>query len=189
MSLACVPKVSRVLVRRKACAFLRREDGTAAVEYALVSLPFLGLVFAIIQTAIVFMAQQELETITEQASRLLLTNQAQNAGLTQTQFVTKVCNQISALFNCNNMMIDLQPATSYSSVNTAAPTLTFNAQGQVTNTWSYNTGSSQSQTILVMRVMYQWPLVKGPLSFNLSNLSNGNRLLMATAVFLTEPNP
>jgi Flp pilus assembly protein TadG len=184
MSLACVPK-SHLTLRRKVAAFLRRQDGAAAVEYAMVSLPFLGLVFAIVQTAIVFMAQQELETITEQAGRLILTGQAQDGGWTQAQFQTKVCAQISALFNCNNMMVDVETATSYSGANTSAPTLTFNAQGQVTNTWNFSPGTQGS--IVVMRVMYQWPLVKGPLSFNLSNLSNGNRLLLATAVFKNEP--
>lgn len=175
----------RARPRAALAKFLRREDGSAAVEYAMVSLPFLGLVFAIVQTAIIFMAQQELETATEEASRLLLTGQAQIAGLTQAQFLTKVCNQLVALFNCNNVMVDVETANSFTDVSTAAPTLTFNAQGQVTNTWSYTPGNPS--TIVIMRVMYQWPLVKGPLSFNLANLSNGNRLLMATAVFQTEP--
>jgi Flp pilus assembly protein TadG len=165
--------------------FLRREDGVAAVEYAFVALPFLGLMFAILQTAIVFMADQQLETATEQASRYLLTGQAQDQGLTQAQFAKLVCNQISALFNCNNLMVDIQTPSSFSSANTSTPTLTFNSSGQVTNTWGYNTGAPGA--IVVMRVMYQWPLVKGPLSFNLSNLSNGNRLMMATAVFKNEP--
>jgi Flp pilus assembly protein TadG len=167
--------------------FFRRRDGSAAVEFAMVSLPFLGLLFAIVQTAIIFMAQQQLETATEQASRLLLTGQAQSASpaWTQQQFAAKVCAQIYALFNCNKLMIDVETATAFSGLSTSAPTLTFNASGAVTNTWSYAPGAPG--TIVIMRVMYQWPLVKGPLSFNLSNLPNGDRLLMATAVFKTEP--
>jgi len=35
--------------------------------------------------------------------------------------------------------------------------------------------------------MYQWPVFLGPLSFNLSNLSNGKRLLMSSAAFKNEP--
>lgn len=172
---------------RRRSQFFRCTNGSAAVEYAIVSLPFLGLVFAIVQTAIIFMAQQQLETATEQAGRLLLTNQAQNAGWTQAQFATKVCNYIYALFNCNNLMIDVETATTFSSVSTSAPALTLNSNGQVTNTWNYNTAALTPGTIVILRVMYQWPLVKGPLGLNLANLSNGNRLLMATAVFQTEP--
>ena len=55
----------------------------------------------------------------------------------------------------------------------------------MTNTWNYNTGNPGD--IVVVQVMYQWPVVLGPLSFTLANLSNGNRLLVSTAVFKNEP--
>jgi hypothetical protein len=35
--------------------------------------------------------------------------------------------------------------------------------------------------------MYIWPVMLGPLGFNLSNLSNGNRLIMSSAAFQNEP--
>jgi len=79
----------------------------------------------------------------------------------------------------------MQVATSWSSANTATPTLTFDGSGNVTNSWQYNPGDSGD--IVVLRVMYVWPVVLGPLGFNLSNLSNGNRLLMSSAAFQNEP--
>ena len=69
---------------------------------------------------------------------------------------------------------------------TSSPTLTFNpTTGVVTNTWSYNTGNPGD--IIVVQLIYQWPIVLGPLGMNLSNLSNGNRQLVSTAVFKSEP--
>ena len=65
------------------------------------------------------------------------------------------------------------------------PNLTFNSQGQVTNTWQYSPGTTGQ--VVVVRVMYQWPVFGGPLGFNLSNLPNGNRLIMAAAAFQNEP--
>jgi hypothetical protein len=82
-------------------------------------------------------------------------------------------------------MIDVQSPASFSAANTSTPTLTFNANGSVTNTWQYNPGAAGQ--IVVVRVMYQWPVFLGPLGFNLSNLSNGNRLIMASAAFQNEP--
>lgn len=166
--------------------FCRRRGGAVAVEFALIAVPFFLIVMATVQTVVVYMAQQELETITEQASRYILTNQATSD--TQTQFSKTVCAQVSALFNCNNLMINVQnygTGTSFSSATTTAPTLTFDSNGNVTNTWSFSPGSNGS--IVVVQVMYQWPIFLKPFSFNLSNLSNGNRLLMATAVFRNEP--
>jgi len=55
----------------------------------------------------------------------------------------------------------------------------------VTNQWSYSPGNPGD--IVVVQVMYQWPVVLGPLGFNLSNVGNGNRLLVSTAVFKNEP--
>ena len=62
------------LVRR----FVRQQDGAAAVEFALVAAPFLALIFAILETALVFFAGQALETAVANSSRLIMTGQAQN---------------------------------------------------------------------------------------------------------------
>ncbi len=166
--------------------FCRRRDGATAVEFALIAVPFFLVIMATVQTAIVYMAQQELETVTEQASRYILTEQATN--FTQAQFAQTVCNQVSALFNCSGLMINVVnygAGTSFSSASTTAPTLTFDSKGNVSNSWQFSPGTNGS--IVVVQVMYQWPIYLKPFNFNLSNLSNGNRLLMATAVFRNEP--
>jgi Flp pilus assembly protein TadG len=165
--------------------FLADQNGATAVEFGLVAAPFIALLVAIIQTFLVFFAQQLLETVVTQSSRLILTGQVQSANMTQTQFAQQVCDQVVILFNCSNLMIDVETYGAFSAANTSMPTLTFNAQGQVTNTWQYNPGSPGQ--IVVVRVMYQWPVFGGPLGFNISNLSNGNRLIMASAAFQNEP--
>ena len=81
-------------------------------------------------------------------------------------------------------MIDVQSYSSFSSAVTTAPTVTFAKNGTVSNVWNFSPGSPGQ--IVVLRVMYQLPVVGGPLNFTLSNLSNGNHLLMATAVFKNE---
>jgi len=150
-----------------------------------VAAPFLALLMALFQTALVFFAGRVLDETTEEASRYIMTGQAQTAGMTKSGFATWVCGQTFALFTCNKLMINIQNYNSFSSANTAMPTLTFNSSGVVTNTWNYNTGNPGD--IVVVQVMYQWPIVLGPLGFTLANLSNGNRLLMSTAVFKNEP--
>jgi Flp pilus assembly protein TadG len=165
--------------------FLADENAATAVEFGLVAAPFLALLVGIIQTFLVLFASQLLETVVTQSSRLILTGQVQSANMTQSQFATQVCAQVAILFNCNGLMIDVQTYGAFSAANTSTPTLTFNAQGQVNNTWNYNPGSPGQ--IVVVRVMYQWPVFLGPLGFSLSNLSNGNRLIMASAAFQNEP--
>jgi Flp pilus assembly protein TadG len=167
--------------------FAQCENGTTAVEFALIAAPFFALLIAIFQTALIFYASRVLDEIVEQSSRLILTGQAQTSTppMTQAGFANTVCQQTVALFNCANFMINVQSYSSFSSISTATPNLTFDANGNVTNAWSFNPGNPGD--VVVVQVMYQWPIVLGPLGFTLSNMNNGNRLLVSTAVFKNEP--
>jgi len=181
--------VRRLLVGAKPHRSFRHlvgnESGATAVEFAIVAAPCLALLAGLFQTALVFLADRELDEAVSDAGRYIMTGKAQTSSMTQAQFQTLVCQNIYALFNCNNLMINVQTYNSFSSANTSAPTLTYNAQGQVTNTWSYNPGGPSD--IVVLQVMYQWPVFLGPLGFNLSTLGNGDRLLISTAAFKNEP--
>ena len=161
------------------------EDGAAAVEFALVATPFIALLVAIIQTMVVFLAQRLLDEVVSQASRVILTGQAQTSSLSQAQFADWVCQKTVIFFTCNNLMVNVQSYGSFSAASASTPTLTFDSQGNVTNSWSYSLGNPGD--IVVVQVLYQWPVLLGPLSFNLSNLSNGNRLLISSNVFKREP--
>lgn len=167
------------------------RKGATAIEFALVAAPFLALLVALFETALVFFAGRVLDEVTEEASRYILTGQAQQSNMTQAQFENYICTStntaalVSALFNCNNLMVNVASYSDFTTASTSMPALTFNANGTVSNTWSYSPGNPGS--IVVVQVMYQWPIILGPLGFNLSNLANGNRLLVSTAVFKSEP--
>ncbi len=170
---------------RRRRGFVPAEDGAATVEFALVAAPFIALLVAIIQTMVVFLAQRLLDEVVSQASRVILTGQAQTSSLSQAQFADWVCQKTVIFFTCSNLMVNVQSYASFSAASTSTPTLTFDSQGNVTNSWSYSLGNPGD--IVVVQVLYQWPVLLGPLSFNLSNLSNGNRLLVSSNVFKREP--
>jgi Flp pilus assembly protein TadG len=172
-------------LRNLVAAFLSDTNGANAVEFAIIAAPFLALSVGIIQTFLVFFGQQLLEQVVQQSGRLIMTGQVQTAGMTQTQFATAVCGQVRIIFNCNNLMISVVSSSDWSTASTATPTLTFDSHGNVTNTWSFSPGSPGN--VVVLEVMYQWPVFMGPLGFSLANLANGNRLLMASAAFQNEP--
>jgi Flp pilus assembly protein TadG len=172
-------------LRRATISLLRRTEGAAAIEFAMIVVPFLGLMLAILQVALLALAQGELETATEVSVRQILTGQAQASNMTQSQFTQLVCSNLTTMFSCGGLMVDVETAGSFGTAITSAPTIGFDANGNVTNQWKYQPGSNGS--IVVARVMYQWPLLLGPLGLTLNNMSNGNHLLLATAVFENEP--
>ncbi len=84
------------LVRRPALAassrdFIRCRKGATAVEFALVATPFIALLVAILQTVLVFFAQRILDEVTEEASRYIMTGQAQTGSVTQSGFANYLC--------------------------------------------------------------------------------------------------
>jgi Flp pilus assembly protein TadG len=177
-------RVYRLLPARAARRFARQQDGAAAVEFALVAVPFLALLFAILETALVFFAGQTLETAATDSARLIMTGQAQNAGYTQDDFKTQVCNRLAGgLFDCSNgVYVDVKTYASFSAVNTASPIV--NGTFDSTKV-AYSPGVQGS--IVVVTLYYEWPIYVTLLGNNLSNLNGGRRLLVATSVFRNEP--
>jgi Flp pilus assembly protein TadG len=162
---------------------VRQQDGAAAVEFGLVAAPFLALVFAIMETAIIFFAGQALETAVADSSRLILTGQAQTQGMTAATFKNAVCAKIYGLFDCQNgVSVDVQKFSSFSNITNTPP---IDANGNFSLTPSYNPGGPGD--IVLVRLFYQYPVYVSLLGFNLSNVSGGKRLLAATAAFRNEP--
>jgi Flp pilus assembly protein TadG len=163
--------------------FRRNRRGSAAVEFALVAPVFFALLFAILETGIVFFAGQVLESVTQDAARTVMTGQVQNSALTQAQFKTNICSRITVLFDCpNGIYVDVRSYSAFASVSVAAP---IDANGNFVNNMQYSPGGAGD--VVVVRVFYQWPLIVTGLGYNISNLNNNKRLLTATAAFKNEP--
>ena len=163
--------------------FRRNRRGSAAVEFALVAPVFFALLFAIIETAIVFFASQVLENIAQDSARMILTGQAQTAAYTATQFKTYACGRIPALFTCDGLYVDVQSYPAFTNV--PINTIQIDGSGNFINNMQYNPGNAGD--VVVVRLFYQWPLFVTGLGYNIANLSGSKRLLIATAAFKNEP--
>ncbi len=163
---------------------LREQSGASTVEFAMVAAPFLALVFAIMETAIVFFAGQALETASADSARLIMTGQAQTQGYNQAKYKQAVCARIYALFNCNgSLYVDVKSYASFASVNVSKP---LDANGNLqTGTFGYQPGGPGD--IVVVRLMYQWPVYVSLLGLNLSDSAGSKRLIMSTVAFRNEP--
>jgi Flp pilus assembly protein TadG len=176
------PAALRPSLRDALRRFRRNRTGSAAVEFALVAPVFFALLFAIIETGIIFFAGQVLETITQDSARMIMTGQAQTAAYTQAQFQTYVCSQIPALFTCSNLSVDVESYSSFSSVTIANQ---IDGSKNFINNMQYNPGGPGD--IVVVRLFYPWPQIVTGLGYNITNLSGNKRLLVATAAFRNEP--
>jgi Flp pilus assembly protein TadG len=180
---------NRFLPARLAQRLARREDGAAAVEFALVAAPFLALLFAIIETSLIFFAGQTLETATADASRLIMTGQQQSKTVPPgsdpvTEFKKNLCYDpppgstdqkvVLPMFKCANLMVQVVSADSvgYSSGSTTT------------------SGLGGPGCIVTVQVTYDWPVYVSllNLSYTLAGGKwDGKHQLKATAVFRNEP--
>ncbi len=169
------------LLRRNASRFRDAQQGATAVEFALIAPVFFGLLIAIFETTLFLFAQANLQSAATQAGRLFMTGQAQNSNMTPAQFAAAVCPMVQAMFNCGNLVIVVQSASSASGLSTSAPQM-YNSQGQL-NTGSFSPGNPGD--LMVVQIGYPWLVVPGPLGFALS--PNGTAAVWGVAAFRVEP--
>jgi Flp pilus assembly protein TadG len=159
--------------------------GATAVEFAIISLPFLALLGAIFESAVVFLAGQVLDSAVADASRLIRTGQAQAASYSSATFLTQVCNRLYVLFDCSGLSVDAKVYTNFTSITNTSP---IDSNGNFVKT-NFGFSMGASTDIVVVRVFYEFPVAFNYLGLNLANLADGKRLISGTAAFRNEPFP
>lgn len=170
--------------------FLSDVRAATAVEFAIIAAPFLALMGAILEMAIVFLATQVLDTATADASRLIRTGQAQQSALDATQFKQQVCDRLYVLFDCSKVYVESTVYTNFASIgNLNSYSAYKDADGNFdpTKVSAYHTGNGSQ--IVVVRVFYAYPVIFKNLGFDLANTADGKLLMAGVAVFRNEPFP
>jgi Flp pilus assembly protein TadG len=165
--------------------FRRDQKGATAVEFALVAIVFFPLLFAILETGLIFLMGQALETATENSARLIRTGQAQEQDFDEDAFRNSICYQLKLLPSCSEKLIlDVRTAANFGSTDLSTPMV----NGELDDEgFGYEAGHGEE--IVVVRAFYEWPTIAGYLSSAITDLSNGNHLMVATAAFRNEPFP
>jgi Flp pilus assembly protein TadG len=173
--------------RSRPVGFLRDRRAGAAVDFALTLFPFLIVLMVMINSALLLLAGQVLQTAATSAARLVLTGQAQNGNYTAAQFKNSICANLTVMFNCaSNLYIDVESTStsSFSSINLANPT---NANGTL-NTTGFGYSLGNPGDLVIVRLIYQWPIAGSGLVGALMNpVSPNNYTLVATVAFRNEP--
>ncbi|NQE64000.1 TadE/TadG family type IV pilus assembly protein [Caulobacter sp. RHG1] len=176
--LPILERARRRLVRTTG-RFARAESGATAVEFALVAIPFLTLIFAIIELGLVLVISLTLESAVIDVGRTIRTGEAQTAGTSAAAFKTAVCNKMLPIGgNCaTSLQIDVQTFADYTTTNTAN-------DGDTPKTMTWKPGVPGS--VVLIRAYYTWPLITPLLQTGLQS-SNGKRVLYAATAFTNEP--
>jgi Flp pilus assembly protein TadG len=179
------PPSSRLV--RFAARFARTERGATAVEFALVSLPLLVMVFGLLELALVFMVGTTLDQATEAAARQIRTGQFQNgAAVTPAAFKNLVCARMTWLApKCGaQLSLDVRTFPNFAAMAAVPP-----VNPSVFNPASTCFSPGNPTDIVLVRAYFSWNLFTPVLSAPLENMGSGSgkRLLTSTTAFRNEP--
>lgn len=167
--------------------FARARRGSAAVEFALVLMPFFLLTFGLAEVAMIGFAQTSLDFAVSETARQIRTGQAQNNGVSESQIRTQLCDELNnfIVMGCNgNLYLDVRRFSSFvdASNNAANPinNNNFSAAGM-----GYQPGAASD--IVVVRAYYRWKVMTPMFEPIFQNISGGERILVSTMMFRNEP--
>jgi Flp pilus assembly protein TadG len=163
----------------------RSRDGSSAVEFAMVALPFFFMLFAIMEIGLIFVTDSILENATIETGRLVRTGQAAGSSLTASQFKTALCAKMSIFSgDCpTRATVDVREITQFRNANPPDPLA--NGKNFDGSSLTYITG--QPGSLMLVRVWYAQPLITPFMAQSLSKLGNGSAMLTATTTFRNEP--
>lgn len=161
--------------------FIKAREGATAVEFALIAGPFFLLLIGLIEIALFFFASTMIETATTEAAREIRTGEVMVAGDGPGEFRNRICARAGAILDCTRIQVDVRRVTSFSAAQLGALV----GEGGVDSSgFGFDPGGPGE--IVVVRAVYEWPLI-APGQFNgLANLPGNKRLIVASAVFRNE---
>jgi Flp pilus assembly protein TadG len=189
-SAPCKSRRARGLAGR----FLRERKGAAAIEFAILVIPFLVIVCASIETFVAFTGEQILANATQSMARKIRTGMLPS-NMSETDFRKAFCGEMTAMISCSateaaqasKLVIDVRSYTSFSDIPIAIPRKGTDLD---TSGFGYHPGGPGS--INLIRAYYRWTVVTDlvrPFITNLrpagSSLPN-DYLMASTAAFMSE---
>lgn len=173
--------------------------GTTAVEFGLLGLPFLALVTACLENALVYWQQEILQQAVVEAGRQIYTGKFQttNSGTTSAttliaKFRTAVCTQSNGtaritIFNCANVRVSVTQADGFTATALVSPT---SVDSNGVRSWnpnfeSYSCGGASA--IMVVQAAVEIPVFFPLLGSSGPRLANGRRVIQAATVIKAEP--
>jgi Flp pilus assembly protein TadG len=174
--------------------FARAERGATAVEFALVSVPLLMLVFGVLELGLVLLVVSTLDAATQSAARDIRTGEFQSAlvtpDMTATGFKNLLCTKMTWLAaQCaTQLVVDVQTFSNFNGLATppVVPATVFLPPGDPAHT-APCFAPGQPADIVLVRAYFDWKLFTPLLNRALDNTGNGSHRLTSTTAFRNEP--
>ena len=162
----------------------KREDGAAAVEFALVSAAFMWVFLGIVELGLLMIFSGGLEDGVDKVARLIRTGQADKGGLTAAQMRETICKQVVLKTACKTaLVLDVRSFPDFGSISLPSPGRDSNGNPKLPA--SYQIGGPKK--VVVVRAFYPWKFIT-PLIGRLMHAFNDQVFIVeAATAFRNEP--
>ena len=162
--------------------FIRDRKGSAAIEFAILALPFMVLIFAIIEIAVMYLVDSGLDSALHRAVRQVRVGTAKNASWTVTEFKNAVCSDLSYSFSCSkSLKVRALVVTDMNSIDRISGI----SNGSLSVTENFNIGGSGDYVLI--QAFLPWDPVIKLYSFSTTRLADGSYVLGSSELFRNEP--
>ena len=158
-----------------------RDDGVTAVEFALVAPVFMFLVFAILETSLMYVVATVMQGEVALTTRIIRTGQLQQEGDAITAFRESLCDNLDNVLNCDNVIIDVRTFEDFGEIDLDD---FVDEEGNASDNQFSPGGAGE---IVVVRVAYLYNIVTPYLDEFLPTDASGNLVLFAGTAFRNEP--
>lgn len=161
-------------------------DGSMAIEFAIVAIPFIYMLVAIIELSLMFTSASLLEAATSTASRQIRTGSIQQAAATATEqealFRDVLCDRAAILMRCDDIAIESVNIGSFAGYEDFLPQ--FDEDG---NLISQGFDAGGVSDVILIRAFYRYTFMTPLIGQFLGEGGSGTRSFMSTIVLQTEP--
>lgn len=162
--------------------YIANREGSAAIEFAILALPFLVLIFAIIELAVMYFVDSGLDAALHKAVRQVRVGAAKTAAWDINKFKTAICTDLSYSFSCKtNLKVRATVITDMNSVSRVSG----QKDGTYNVTEDFNIGDS-GDYVLVQAFLPWDPVIK-LYAISSGRLNDGRYVLGAAELFKNEP--
>ncbi|SCX21617.1 Flp pilus assembly protein TadG [Agrobacterium rosae] len=148
-----------------AVRFIRSRDGSAAIEFAILAIPYFLIVFAIIETFLALVGEQLVTNATDTMARKLRTGQIAST-ITKEEFRKQFCAEVSILITCSveeiktpqKLYVDLRRFNTFADIPKTIP-LTLNGQYYDLDDSTFGFTPGGPSSINMLRVYYRWQVI------------------------------
>ncbi len=167
--------------------FGRAREGMAALEFAIVVLPFFLLTIGLAEISMIGFAQTSLDYAVSETARQIRTGQAQMGGLSKGEIEELLCDEVNnfVVLSCDgNLFLDVNRFDSFVEAENGVQDPIEDGEFQDPG-FGYEPGAPSD--IVVVRAYYRWEIMTPLFEPVFENVAGGQRILIATMMFRNEP--